>query len=480
MKIQTALLLALAPALACSSRPAKPGDAAADDAAPPAPDTGTAEAGRLDAGPEANVPPPGPDAAGDDKSPDAQAPDMTGPDLRPDVGPASARSFIIEGKLAATPVNPGLPPAGAPTAHQFTLRLDPVGKTITIGGNGGASRAPATTTDGETWSTKAPLKATVPGGFSCGSPQATYDAFSITVRGNELTGTAGGSMELFMGDVVYRYQVALMMTGRPDVEGPSFGADLDNVDPLAGMFLKASEPLPAASTAALTLDPGVRVELTPFVPMDSGGVVTGFNKPDRALRYGASYALVVSPGSDLAGNAGRPSPALKTLPPPPLAAEDGFEGAGATLGGAQVVQAPFLPPISGTRSAYLAPTGGGAQGSRRLTVRLAVAAGDKVVRFSLRPVFAFQATAYPYGSAIRVAAPGGGIVAATLPGAETPTVRHDTGGGQDLWLGKTVSLEVKLPADVKDEVVLDAAVGFIGCGLPAPVPGYLIDDLRVE
>jgi hypothetical protein len=32
----------------------------------------------------------------------------------------------------------------------------------------------------------------------------------------------------------------------------------------------------------------MRVELEPFVPMDSGGVVTGFQTPERALRYGAT------------------------------------------------------------------------------------------------------------------------------------------------------------------------------------------------
>jgi hypothetical protein len=54
-------------------------------------------------------------------------------------------------------------------------------------------------------------------------------------------------------------------------------------------------------------------------------------------------------------------------------------------------------------------------------------------------------------------------------GAELPTVSHQTGSGV-LWLGKTVTLEAKLPADAKDEVVFDAAVGFTGCGLRRRCP----------
>lgn len=477
-------LVAAALGLACSSDGARPSNDAATDTAV-TPDTKLPPDGGRDGGPDTTVVPDAGDAGNDGSNPDLQNPDGQNPDLRADGPLTSTRSYIVAGKLTARPANSSVGPIAGIDGQSFSLRLDPVGKTILLGVEGSASRAPVTSTDGQSFSATAPLKALfTTGSYPCGPPQLTFDKFAIQVSGDGLQGTAEGRMDVFMGDVIYGYIVTMTMTGRPDDEGPSFGDDIKNIDPLAGLFLKASEPLPAASTAAITLDSGLRLELEPFSPMDSGGVLTGFHvKTERALRYDATYTLAVTPGSDLAGNAGRKLPKLQTLASPVIAAEDGFEGAGPTLGGTQVVQAPALPPIAGTRSVYLAGNfAAGASAGRRFTVRLAVAPGDKVVRFSLRPVFQFQQTAIPYGSAIRVAVPGGSIVEAPLPGAETPTVRHDSGmGGPPLWLGKTVAIEVGLPADAKDEVVFDAAVGPGGvCGLITPVPGYLIDDLRVE
>jgi hypothetical protein len=44
------------------------------------------------------------------------------------------------------------------------------------------------------------------------------------------------------------------------------------------------------------------------------------------------------------------------------------------------------------------------------------------------------------------------------------------------------AIEATLPEGVGNEVVFDLQTGIInpGCTLPLPVPGYQIDDLRVE
>jgi hypothetical protein len=391
-----------------------------------------------------------------------------------------ARSFQVTGKVMTTLMPPLSGPQVGVNDQTFTVWLDPIAKTMTLGVEGSASQVSLISADGETFTAAAPVRSFIAGNFPCGTPIITYEKFSIQVRGDLLLGAADGDLEVIMGDVAYRYALAMTMTGQPDITGPAFGAAVTGVDPLAGMFIKASEPMPAPTSATLTTAGGVRVDMVPFSPMDLASVVTGFHLPKgRALLYGALYGLGVIPGRDLAGNAAAPLPTVTTLALPVLATEDGFEGAATQLGGAQVIESPFLPPIAGAKSVFIAGFVGGA--TRRFTVRLPVFPGDKFVRVSLRAVYQFQQAESPYARSFRIAVPGGSIVAATLPDPELPTIRADDPTMGQRWLGKIADVAIPLPADAKDEIVFDASIGFDGnCGLFPPVPGYLIDDLRVE
>ena len=122
-----------------------------------------------------------------------------------------------------------------------------------------------------------------------------------------------------------------------------------------------------------------------------------------------------------------------TGPPPPLVAEDGFESAtGAMLAGAQVLSGSGAPVITGTCSLYIpalkAPSGGGWNEATQLALRVALDAGDKVLRFSYRTVDADLSPSQPY---YLMASEGGQIVYEMLSTTtSTTTTATLPGGGQ--------------------------------------------------
>ena len=166
----------------------------------------------------------------------------------------------------------------------------------------------------------------------------------------------------------------------------------------------------------------------------------GFVVPStRSPRYGATYQLAISPWQDLAGNPGAPLGTLVTVPLPPLFAEDGFEGPATTVGGAQIVDASMLPPITGSQSALVKPNYGRVEGSR-LTVRLPVQPGSQVVRLDVRALSANQ----------------------TPPPVEVP-----------------------LPSGVVSEVLFDMDTPMtlapgLGGTVSTGARSYLVDNLRIE
>jgi hypothetical protein len=248
--------------------------------------------------------------------------------------------------------------------------------------------------------------------------------------------------------------------------------------------LVASEPLPSAATARIAAGADT-IDLTPVAGAPE--VVTRFTGPsEKALRYGTTYAVTVTPWRDLIGNAGRTIAEVKTLPAPPLVQENGFEGDDAMVGGAIVVSAPRLPAINGTRSAAIATTTFGPApfgiATHRFTARLELSPADTVVRLSVRP-FSRSQSAFTYGATLLVAAPGGAISRATLPLQEPLSTQvTSTSTGETGWLGSSRVIEIPIPVGATSEVVVDFAVSDGGaiCGLPPPLAGYLIDDVAAE
>ena len=405
----------------------------------------------------------------------------TSPETRPIDSPAS---FIVHGQLTLTANGPAAT-INLPTTQDFTLRIDPNRGVFTIGGHAYAVQVGAATGDRATFEATAPVSAplvTVP---LCRS-SASYAHFTITVAGDQLSGTADGTAEIVVGDEGFQYTAALAMTGQRDGTPPTLGADRADVDPLSDLVIDADEPVPSGATARLVAG-AETVALAPVVATDGGGVIIGFHQGPGALRYGTTYQVTAIAGlTDLAGNAAGALPAIVTLAPPPLAAEDGFEGAAATVGGAVVVDATVLPPITGQRSVALVGRYGypvALEGSRRLTVRLALAPGDTVVRFSVRPFSQFDTFASTSETSFRVFVPGGAIASANLPPGETIGTRVMVAGGSNtISFGAVRTVEIPLPAGASGDIVFDAAtfIPSVDCGLAPPTVSYLLDDLRVE
>ena len=284
-----------------------------------------------------------------------------------------------------------------------------------------------------------------------------------------------------MGDVAYSYDAQLTFTGTLDTHGPSLNLPGQGVDPLYPPAIASNEPLPSTATAQLSSDADmVAMESRPGMSQ----VVTSFKVPaGRALRYGATYQLTIAPWQDLAGNAGVPTGAFTTVAAPSLVAEDGFEGAATTVGGAPIVDASVLPPITGKRSAALVSpsTPANIAGTRRLSVRLAVQSGDTVVRFNLRPWGNFQGTQGTSNLTMTVAVPGGASATKNMPGAVPLSTMFQT-ASSTVWLGDVIPVEMPLPAGASSEVVVDlnTALDQSNCGLQPTNASYLVDDLRVE
>lgn len=153
------------------------------------------------------------------------------------------------------------------------------------------------------------------------------------------------------------------------------------------------------------------------------------------------------------------------------------------VGGAPIVDASVLPPITGLRSAVLAGslTPATLPGTRHLGVRLALQSGDKVVRFNLRPWGNYQGTLGTSNLAIVVAVPGGASTTKPMPGAVALSTMLVV-GSNTVWLGDVIHVEVPLPSGAASEVVVDLNTYPVqsSCGLQPTNASYLVDDLRAE
>ena len=288
--------------------------------------------------------------------------------------------------------------------------------------------------------------------------------------------------DIRMGDTGLERTAQLTFSGVPDVTAPSILSSSLQTDPLAVLNFMASEPLPASAQAQLA-SPSERIQLASLG--GAAGATVGFQSPGGALRYDTTYKLVIDDWTDLAGNPGVPPDGIVTYVSPPLIPADGFEGVSGTLAGATIADATTFPPISGEKSALLGSLSQQVypQQSARFTVRLAVAPGDSVVRFSLRR-FGSSSVLFPdsFNTQVRLAVPGGSIVPVPLTNLASSSTDTVLPNGTHVTIGNVTTIEAPLPSDAGNEVVLDFQVGVYpaACSLPVPVPGYQIDDLRVE
>ncbi len=391
----------------------------------------------------------------------------------PTGGLTATQSFTVRGgfnaELSTSPID-------------FVLRVDPVAGSMIVGTPGSATSVPVTTSDGISFRAQDTVLLPIPAA-GCAS-SAKFSDFSFAAGTNEISGTATGMGYIIHGDYGSLFPARLDFKGAPDVTPPSIVGQGAAVDPLAGLVVfTTSEPLSSSAQAQL-VSPNDRIAL---VPMGGGDASTtiGFQKPAGALRYDTTYELIVDHWADLAGNPGVTPDGVVTFSAPPLIPADGFESAPPTLGGAAIADANTFAPISGQKSALVGSSLTSYPLPSRFTVRLAVAPGDSVVRFSLRP-FTTDVMLYSdlFGTQARLAVPGGEIVNVPLGNLGTSGTNQVTPSGMNIILGDTVELEAPLPSGATDTVVFDFQTGAYGddaCrGAMIPPASYQIDDLRVE
>jgi hypothetical protein len=390
-----------------------------------------------------------------------------------DPGPpfAGRHSYLVTASLSATSGNS----PEIPTSHAFTLVIDVDAGSAIVGDAGVASLVPFSMTSPRTLSFSGPI------GFSNWVQYRHVTIFSAA--GGALTGTAQGTAVGFSAnsDVGETATVTAGLSGGPDATPPVLAVSRDGAedDPFSSLRVTASEPLM----------PGVRPVLVgggESVPLDlPSNASAAFSHDFSAgmfLRYGQSYEVRVDGITDFAGLPATGGAAFTTRAAPPLVAEDGFESVTATtLGGAQLLTGAGAPALFGASSLYIPPIDSGSGISAysrprvtRLALRLAVTAGDTVVRFSYRMVNGLSLNVY-------AAREGGTMAGVQIGGDSAPTTTATIPGRRDVALGPVMTAEIPLPADVGSEVVvLESVPGYPG-GTPSPsVGGLIIDDLRVE
>lgn len=379
--------------------------------------------------------------------------------------------------------------SGLPATNRFTLVLDADARLAIAGGDGYGAVVGVTSADGRTFRAASPFNAGGGGdGDGCGvTERVLYETFEVTIADDgSLTGSAGGIALIGCAGCLAAVDPTARLVGTADATPPRLrlpGPGLTS--PFEAFSLRASEPLPATTTARLVADDGAVIDLIPELGDLAFPVVVGFRKPDIILRAGHAFVVELD-GADFAGlvDPADASLRLASFVEAPAVIEDGFESVtGSVFGGAMVITAGPLRPITGTTSLYVgakdapgvdSPTG------RSLMVRLSRQPGDTRLRFSYRVAGPRAET--PFAGRLRVGSEGAWSGLALGASAEVAgTAEIIMLAGKEAYVSAVVTREVSLPADATDEVLVLIAPDIFPCSLPEGSPnGLLIDDLRLE
>jgi hypothetical protein len=392
--------------------------------------------------------------------------------VTPDGGAAPlAGGFVVEARFESGGApTPGLTPT--PTEARFIIFLD--GQGMLIGSHGGGVGAVPIAAQGGGWKTRGRLTLG-PGlgdGRCFGLASLAFDEMEIIREGANLRGTVRGSAWLLSGDAIRGQPIQGTFTAVPDRAPPVLSILPAKPHPADPFEVRVSEALPAGTTVKVVAADGTSRALEPKGELGRQPVAR-FGL-DGILGWSPGLRLVVEPAlADLAGNTA-PEGALPAIDPVavPLLPEDGFEGETAPYlsGGARLEREVAL---AGTRSLYFPAIGTGTERGGRVSLRLAVAPGDSVVRATIRAVL-------PREGMERFDLP---LVATTGPRSwsrlmampvKTPLERVGT-----RLLSAPQTIEIPLPIANATEVMLDLQ-RHEGCGPPFEAAGAIIDDLRVE
>ena len=401
----------------------------------------------------------------------------------PDALAAGRHSFDVTALLGGA--------SNLPPTNGFTLVIDVDAQVAIVGANGGANAVPFTTTDGRTFVVRTPFTVGDKSPDPCGAEESVrYDGIEVTIAADgSLTGRGSGVANISCGDCSFGVAFNATLTGNADRTLPTLRASGTPPSSPFDLFgLRTSEPLPATATARLVADDGAAIDLTPTINDGVIPLIGGFLKPAVILRAGQGYVVTLDGLTDFAGLVDTSGSTLRIVafPAAPVVPEDGFESAtGNALGGAMVMTAGALPAITGSTSLYIGGAGAlglDASNGRSLLVRLARQPGDTKLRLSCRAVTTQAQTSF-FGR-LQVGSEGASLSAGTSSsfGDATGATEMVDVGGRPAFLTPSTPIEVTLPADVGDEVLLSIAPSNNICfpGGVRPGAGLLIDDLRLE
>jgi hypothetical protein len=418
----------------------------------------------------------------------ADAPD----DGRASDGPAGAASGFLAYDVTATlSITPDAGGGGAwsdfPTTVHFTVAWNPGTGDVFTGAGGDFSRTAAGASDGGAFESMG-WQAAAPFPSGCGAVgHVALDQVTFSREGASLHGTAIGKVSyVTSGATSLQADATASLVGAPDATPPAFTVGAEASDPLAVHAFLASEPLPKDSSASLLSAPhGDVVPLGPMTVDHPDDPIKGFFE-DVALRSGETYTLVTAGVADFAGHAPAAPVTFMTAPAPPLVPEDGFESlTGTMFAGAGVLHGGPLMPIAGETSLLLNTGFGGGFGflpydlGPSLAVRLALAPGDTVVRFSAQLIAPDPVDQAAFVGAIRYGSTGGTVgLANNVAGSGFAKVTLPSLG--DVYISPVQTVSLPLPADAAGEIIFEIVGQTFSCDPPPSPTVLVVDDLRVE
>lgn len=404
--------------------------------------------------------------------------------------PSGWLTFDVTATIALTPpAGQATAWAGFPTTVRFPMEWSRARGVVVVANGGSTQVTPA----GGGFRVTDTVFVYTPFAGSC-EGIASLDLNSLTFSvgaDGVLHGQAEGDVTAQMGESVSDAQAAFTLVGGPDVTPPTIDPVGGMVDPLYLFSPVFSEPMaPGGSMALVGATSGDRIPFSPSFLDDNDptGPIVGFSFATQVmLRWGEVYKVEATGVKDLAGNAFAPSATETTPAPPPLQPEDGFEAVtGTTYAGGGVLKGGPLAPIAGTTSLLVGDvdTFLSYEVGATLTVRLAVAPGDTVVRFDTRLVAPNQPddSSGAFRGIMFVGAVGKELQATADVIGDTFTM-VSLAGGATVWQSGVGAVEIPLPDGATGEVsleIMQEPVGPPGCGLPVQTIVMLVDNVRVE
>lgn len=435
-----------------------------------------------------------PDAGTQPGAPDGAAPG--GPDAA-----LSAVALADSFEITATLTYDGgifVPIELLPKEHAFVLRLDDAlpGITEAIAGTAGQVTTGRfdRVSDGRR-RLRDSLSLGTSGVAACGLGNLSYESMDIEVydddgdgRPDRLQGTAAGSLESFLGDIVGFVELEATLTGRRDDTPPTlaFAGPATEQSVFGNVLVMASEPLAAGATVAMRSPDGdVSVDMIPFPDGQAEAVAYFYTQSAQLLPFGAT--LAVSPGqdvTDLAGNAlGSVGLALETIPDPGPFVQDGFEDTANVhlRGDARLIVdsgADGELPTIGVRSLYLGP---GGSATFRIPVDDADDADELSLLMSMRGL-SNQSGAVTISGGVGIGTPDGSVRSNSgFPELDT-TVALDHEDWSFISPNPPEIMAIALPPLTGGELVVEVRVDSPVCAIGSQPrsAGVIIDEVRVQ